>query len=568
MNDTAIKKMMNEGETFNLTYDGRGFKLRDSNKKISDLPITHMDNKRERKVSLSRSMKHKVIIDAFTGNELRQYINNIGIAKLKERDFVQGIVEYCSHPVNRVLSISGLRGTGKTTGVLQAIDRMNIYDSSVFITIDELASMDCLDLRQLIMDNYKDKKYIFIDEITRVKDIINNSGFLADSLCAMGKRVVISGTDSLGLVKSESAGLYHRVISKNVTHISYAEAKRTMRQTLNEYMQLGGLYKENKVKDIDGLRKYIETAVIDNIYNTMTKNKGATGLLGLEGIKDKSKLRTLVFRIIYAIIYLNIQKSTNTSVKYMIDLFDIRSSSVYTNKVLNSLVCSQMLVDEKVTATQTEMQAVLSAMEDMGLLVKATNIFNKTEVNYYITNPSIVNQLLGSIVTILEKTNIGKAPGATVKGKRGILFESIIVAHTKMAADKYGNTLYYYHDTNNREVDLIIERQTMDEFDDIYLYYEIKMTRDPNIAVVKSKWINDSAVDKFAEAQGTVIGKEIIYGGDTQIFNGFTDKNMLPPKGMSLQDIERQNSGIELIAAEDYLLHTEDKLQSLERYEV
>lgn len=186
MNDTAIKKMMNEGETFNLTYDGRGFKLRDSNKKISDLPITHMDNKRERKVSLSRSMKHKVIIDAFTGNELRQYINNIGIAKLKERDFVQGIVEYCSHPVNRVLSISGLRGTGKTTGVLQAIDRMNIYDSSVFITIDELASMDCLDLRQLIMDNYKDKKYIFIDEITRVKDIINNSGFLADKFVCYG----------------------------------------------------------------------------------------------------------------------------------------------------------------------------------------------------------------------------------------------------------------------------------------------------------------------------------------------------------------------------------------------
>lgn len=153
-------------------------------------------------------------------------------------------------------------------------------------------------------------------------------------------------------------------------------------------------------------------------------------------------------------------------------------------------------------------------------------------------------------------------------GKRGVLFESIIVAHTKMVADKYNNALYYYHDTNNREVDLIIERQTMDEFDDVYLYYEIKMTRDPNIVVVKSKWINDSAVNKFAEAQGTVVGKGIIYGGDTQVFSGFTDKNMLPPKGMSLQDIERQNNGIELIAAEDYLLHTEDKLQALERYEV
>ena len=50
-------------------------------------------------------MKHKVVIDAFTGDELKQYINNLGIAKLKERDFVQGIIEYCSHPVNRVLQL-------------------------------------------------------------------------------------------------------------------------------------------------------------------------------------------------------------------------------------------------------------------------------------------------------------------------------------------------------------------------------------------------------------------------------------------------------------------------------
>lgn len=106
---------------------------------------------------------------------------------------------------------------------------------------------------------------ILIDEITRVKDLVSHSAFLADTLCMSGRKVVISGTDSLVLAKMEYAGLYHRVNAINVTHISYAEARRTAEQSLKEYIDMGGLYRAQAITDIEGLRQYIDTAV-DDIY--------------------------------------------------------------------------------------------------------------------------------------------------------------------------------------------------------------------------------------------------------------------------------------------------------------
>ena len=164
------------------------------------------------RVERLKSEQHNMVLEEYTGEELKRFIEAKGVLGYKHRDFVDGIEEYCLSKERRVLSISGLRGVGKTTGVLQAIHIINNYEESVFLSIDELAEMNCLDLRNLIVQKYKDKKFIFIDEITRIKDLINNSGFLADLLCANGKKVIISGTDSLGLVKSESAGLYHRII--------------------------------------------------------------------------------------------------------------------------------------------------------------------------------------------------------------------------------------------------------------------------------------------------------------------------------------------------------------------
>ena len=116
--------------------------------------------------------------------------------------------------------------------------------------------------------------------------------------------------------------------------------------------------------------------------NTLTKNPKVTSLLNIQDI-DARKLRTIVFRIIYAIIYMNTQKIRPTNVKFMIDLYDYSKSSLYNAKNLNSLVCTQMGIDEEINTNMQETGAVLDALQTIGLVVKTENLYDKAECNYY-----------------------------------------------------------------------------------------------------------------------------------------------------------------------------------------
>lgn len=220
--------------------------------------------------------------------------------------------------------------------------------------------------------------------------------------------------------------------------------------------------------------------------NTLTKNPKVTSLLNIQDI-DARKLRTIVFRIIYVIIYMNTQKIRPTNVKFMIDLYDYSKSSLYNAKNLNSLVCTQMGIDEEINTNMQETGAVLDALRTIGLVVKTENLYDKAECNYYITNPSVVNQLLKNIAEILET------------------------------------------------------------------------------AVLKTRWLNDVGSDSFVS--GRVVGRSIIYGGESGIFRGFADPSSIyPPLYRTVSQIEQQNMNTELISAEEYLLYTDEKLSILETY--
>lgn len=493
-----------------------------------------------------------IICDCYTGTSLKSYIASMGVAGLKERDFVKGIAEYLKDKNTKVYSISGLRGVGKTTGVLQSIADLDEYDHSVYVIIDETASMDCRDLRSLL-DKYKDKKYIFIDEITRINGLISNSGFLADKLVNEGKRVVISGTDSLSLVKSSGSGLYHRVMNKNVTHISYNEARETMDLTLPQYVDFGGLYKADTIKDIAGVRQYVETAVIDNIMNTLNKNEQVTSLLGLNGI-DRMTLRTMVFRILYAVIYSSIKPSKATNLLKFINQYEFADSEYYDAKTLNTLVCAEMDVDESITVSMVNIKSILNAMVDIGILIQVSNLKYQNERSYYITNPSIVTQITRSLLNALDTTGLDRKAGWNINSTRGLVFESVLMVHTYIMAQRLGCETYYYHNNeNNSEIDIVLAKQYDDEFETKLLLYEVKFTSDVDVAVLKTKWLNDSIVNEDMNNYGIVVGRSIIYSGKSQSFKDFTTDDIYPPKDMTLEEVRNKNVNTRLLNAEEYL---------------
>ena len=112
----------------------------------------------------------------------------------KKRDFVSEVEKYMESSLSKVLLVSGLRGTGKSIGVLQAMQGKDavyiIMEKGIHTSADEV--MRVLESRT--------EKIIILDEYTWIENRKNSEldGFLF-TLASHGKRVVVTGTESLSL---------------------------------------------------------------------------------------------------------------------------------------------------------------------------------------------------------------------------------------------------------------------------------------------------------------------------------------------------------------------------------
>lgn len=544
----------------NMKFTHRGFEITGKHK-TGDLPVYKIEDTKKDTVRG---------ISVYTGSRLKGYVDSSLIGIKEERDFVRDISNHIVSRFNRVLAISGLRGTGKTTGMLQAIRDINSYDEAAYISIDEDRGLSCSDLSIIIDDGCSSAKYIFIDGITRIQGFCKNSAFLYDKLCMSGRKVVISGTDSLTLLKSEESALYHRVKIQNVTLIKYTEAYRTIGQSFSEYLSMGGLYKADAIGDIQGLMRYIDTAVIDNIMNTLTKNNKITSLLGLAGIEEE-KLRIMVFKILYTVIYTSTQKDKALNIQRLIDIFEYRENEL--DDILD-MVTKRLRLDIKIIPTKAEILSVLESMEQIGFLVKALNIeyrykstSNEDEYKYYITNPSLTNQVLYSVVEVMKAKGYKAHVMASVKGFMGYILESVVMSHLADICNKFKYDLYYYRDSKSKEIDVVIQKEDKDIFtDDVskYVVYEIKLTDNPDIAVLKSRWINDGEVlQNILGWAGEIKSKGILYMGESRKFEEFKSDGLTAPKNTSLKEIEEKNKGIQLINVIDFISNCETIVRSI-----
>ena len=127
-----------------------------------------------------------------------------------------------SAPTPRICSVYGLRRTGKTTLLHQLIGNMSLHNfkKAAYIkarTTDTMAMLD-KDLKALKANGFQ---FIFIDEINFIEDFIDTASLLSDIYAAMGMKIVISGTDSLGIWLSGTDQLYDRIYMVHTTWIPW-----------------------------------------------------------------------------------------------------------------------------------------------------------------------------------------------------------------------------------------------------------------------------------------------------------------------------------------------------------
>lgn len=211
----------------------------------------------------------------------------------------------------KVCLIYGLRRTGKTTLVLQAISQLPL-EYTVYIKALSTDSMAMLnrDLKRLSDEGVKN---VFIDEVTLIKDFIDSASLLSDVYAMMGMKIVLSGTDSLGLLLSTDDELYDRSFTIHTTFIPFREYARLLgKRDIDEYIRYGGTFRvgETDFDDIDlmdegisfrddeSARRYIDTAIARNIQHSLACYRTGGSFRHLTDLYETGELTGAINRII------------------------------------------------------------------------------------------------------------------------------------------------------------------------------------------------------------------------------------------------------------------------------
>ena len=222
--------------------------------------------------------------DVTTGHALVEFAR--GVEKFEKRDMFQSVMRYLRSDVaDRVLVIAGLRRTGKTTMLRQAILALSPADrgKTAYAKMTEQDTMSALkaDLKILHDAGFR---YVFIDEITLMEDFIDTASVLSDIFAGMGMKIVLSGTDSLGFWFAERDELYDRAFTLHTTFIPFREHARLLgTDDVDEYIRLGGTLRAGELlfghkdakndsasfRNDETTRFYIDTAIARNIQRSL-----------------------------------------------------------------------------------------------------------------------------------------------------------------------------------------------------------------------------------------------------------------------------------------------------------
>ena len=222
--------------------------------------------------------------DVATGRTLIELAS--GVEKFEKRDMFQSIMKYLRSDVaDRVLVIAGLRRTGKTTMLRQAILALSSAErgKAAYAKMTEHDTMPALkaDLKSLHDAGFR---YVFIDEVTLMEDFIDTASVLSDIFAGMGMKIVLSGTDSLGFWFAERDELYDRAFTLHTTFIPFREHARLLgTDDVDEYIRLGGTLRAGELlfghkdakndsasfRNDETTRFYIDTAIARNIQRSL-----------------------------------------------------------------------------------------------------------------------------------------------------------------------------------------------------------------------------------------------------------------------------------------------------------
>lgn len=282
-------------------------KVEELERKIAELPKT-------RKASVG--IRHELVsfeCSVTVHQELLALSQDVD--EWEKRDCFSQLEDYLySGEKSRICLVYGLRRTGKTTMLRQAVANMTQEDrsKSAYIKVRRKDTMAMLnrDLGRLFDAGYK---YVFLDEVTLMNDFIDSAALFSDVYATMGMKIVLSGTDSLGFWLAMDEELYDRAKLIHTTFIPYREYSRLLGiDSIDEYIRYGGTLRAGEInfedrelntedasfRNDEATRRYIDTAICRNIQHSLVCYEDGHHFRHLYTLYEAGELTSAINRII------------------------------------------------------------------------------------------------------------------------------------------------------------------------------------------------------------------------------------------------------------------------------
>lgn len=227
----------------------------------------------------------------------------------KHRECYEELKQYVfGDESERVFILYGLRRTGKTTLIRQIVLDMSPdqLEKAAFIQVKTSDTLSAInkDLQYLEQKGYN---CVFLDEVTLMQDFIEGAALFSDIYVSSGMKIVLSGTDSLGFVFTESEQLYDRCIMLHTTFIPYREFEYVLgKKGIDEYIRYGGTMSRggvhyNEVSPFstkESADEYIDTAIAKNIQHSLEYYRDGGHFRHLYELYQKGELTGAINRVV------------------------------------------------------------------------------------------------------------------------------------------------------------------------------------------------------------------------------------------------------------------------------
>ena len=482
---------------------------------------------------------------------------------------------------DRVCLVFGLRRTGKTTMLRQAIGRMTKENLSRTAYIkarrnDNMAMMN-RDLKKLFDAGFR---YVFIDEVTLMEDFIDSAALFSDVFAAMGMKIVLSGTDSLGFWLAMDQELYDRAKPIHTTFIPYREYSRLLGiDRIDEYIRYGGTLRAGELafddedvnaqdasfRDDESTRRYIDTAICRNIQHSLACYEAGGHFRHLYSLYEAGELTSAINRIIEDINHrflisvltddfrshdlrltaANLRKERDPEKRT--DVLDRVDTEAVTRRLME-LLDIRNKEEQSIGITPAhiaEIKQYLSALElIVDCPIETTEPETKPLEHILFTQPGMRYCQAQALVHVLlkdpqfselseyEKTRV---TDRILEEVRGRMMEDIVLLETMKAADRDHRIFKLQFEVG--EFDMVIYDQKENCCD----IFEIKHSS-TQVPLQYRHLMDEDKCRRTEKRFGTIRGRYVLYRGeDIQIENGVQYRNV-ESYLKELPDFEMQQS--------------------------